>query len=250
MFSLLMVACVVSGPGSDDTGPEGTGDTRPSDTGSPAPEVLRLPVQLSLPLVERELFETLVGVDHDPVVQDEGVLGQAICLDYLGRGFPHCYDEHGGNDYILRGGFDQMDAGSARVVAAADGVVLEAVDGNYDRCHGDLESGGVDCDGFEMVSNSVVVQHQGADGSAWRTLYWHLKRDSVRVEAGQEVVRGQELGLVGSSGKSSMPHLHFELRREQGEDEPLTVNPYAGPYSQEETGWCDQGLEGQLPGDC
>ena len=40
--------------------------------------------------------------------------------DYLGRGFPHCYDNHTGSDFILQGGFSAMDDGTT-VVAAADG---------------------------------------------------------------------------------------------------------------------------------
>lgn len=230
------------------SGDSGAGTDGGADSGTPV--VARLPVQLALPLVERELFETVVGVDHDPVEQDGGVLGRATCLDYLGRAFPHCYDQHDGSDYILKGGFSQMDAGSATVVAAAPGVVLAVEDGHYDRCHGDLSTGDVDCDGHDMVANSVTLQHTGTDGTAWRSLYWHLMKDSVLVQVGQEVAAGQALGKVGSSGYSSMPHLHFELQQEGTGEEPLVVDPYAGPYSQDESGWCAQGDEDELPGAC
>lgn len=253
MSALLLVlgglACfeVERAPGGGaDSGPAADGGA--TDPGNA--DVARLPVRLAFPLVERELFETVVGVDHDPVEQDGGVLGRATCLDYLGRSFPHCYDEHEGSDYILKGGFTQMDAGSATVVAAADGVVVATEDGHYDRCHGDLSTGDVDCDGHDMVANSVILQHTGADGSTWRSLYWHLMTDSVAVQVGEQVTAGQALGKVGSSGYSSMPHLHFELQQEREDQEPLVVDPYAGPYSQEQTGWCAQGDEDELPGEC
>src|SRR5688572_16337558 len=43
------------------------------------------------------------------------------------------YDGHRGSDFSLRGGNPAIDAGHA-VVAAADGVVIATLDGNYDRC--------------------------------------------------------------------------------------------------------------------
>lgn len=42
-------------------------------------------------------------------------------------------------------------------------------------------------------------------------LYAHFKPGSVRVQPGQRVSRGQVLGLVGTSGNSSEPHLHFHV---------------------------------------
>jgi murein DD-endopeptidase MepM/ murein hydrolase activator NlpD len=42
-------------------------------------------------------------------------------------------------------------------------------------------------------------------------VYTHL--DSVRVKAGQEVRRGETVGSVGSTGRSTGPHLHFEVIR-------------------------------------
>ncbi len=193
----------------------------------------------------------VLGVDHDPTVQEDTPLGRATCQDYVGRTFPHCYDQHDGTDYILLGGFDSMDAGSSPIVAAADGVVVSTEDGHYDRCHADLALGDVSCDGHEMIANHVVVEHLDDQGGRWRTRYWHMKTDSVAVAVDQSVTRGQLLGLVGSSGYSSMPHLHFELQRfDDALLDWVNLDPYAGPYSQALSYWCEQGSEDGLPGGC
>ncbi|MEZ5397879.1 MAG: peptidoglycan DD-metalloendopeptidase family protein [Bryobacterales bacterium] len=182
------------------------------------------PTAFALPLAERGDIANRIGVDHDPVVQ-QGLTGSTVCTDYVGRAFPYCYDEHTGTDLILRGGFARMDAGSIPVLAAADGVVVEVVDGHYDRCHTD--GGEVTCDGHPIVANKVVIEH--ADGL--RSRYLHLKQDSVKVEVGDEVRCGEVLALVGSSGNSSMPHLHFEVNDLDG----YVVDPFAGPWSQAES---------------
>ncbi len=54
----------------------------------------------------------------------------------------------------------------------------------------------------------VVVEH----GGGLATLYGHL--DSTALRGGGTVAAGQELGRVGSSGLSTGPHLHFEVRRD------------------------------------
>lgn len=215
-------------------------DTKaPVDSKAPVP---RGALSLALPLAEPERFDQLVAVDHDPVVR-EG-LEQLLCTDYAERGFPWCYDEHRGSDYLLVDGWASMDAGDTpAVLAAADGVVVRVEDGNYDRCHGDLATGAVDCDGHERRANRVEVEHAGGVV----TSYLHLAQDSVTVEEGQAVSCGDVLGRVGSSGNSSQPHLHFELEDAEGR----TIDPYAGPASQPETWWLDQGtLEGLPSGAC
>lgn len=201
---------------------------------------LRAALQVGFPVAEPERISTTfyTGVDHDPEVHGDQ---SALCTNYLGRGFPWCYDEHDGSDFLLDDGFDAMDAGSATVIAAADGVVVETEDGNYDRCHATLD-GQIDCDGYEMAANYVKVEHATGEQS-W---YWHLMTDSVAVSVGEAVVRGQKLGMVGSSGVSSMPHVHFELVGADG----AVIDPFAGAYSQPETYWCAQGEEGELPGSC
>lgn len=195
----------------------------------------RAELQFALPLAEPELVSATVGVDHDPEVHSGAE--RLICTAYDGRNFPACYDEHDGSDYLLDGGFDTMDAGSTSVIAAAEGVVVSVEDGHYDRCHGTL-GGDVDCDGHAGIANHVVLEHATGDLSR----YWHLKKDSVAVEVGQQVACGEHLGLVGSSGNSSTPHLHFEV-----EHAGRAVDPYAGDWSQPETWWIEQGDPEGLP---
>lgn len=177
-----------------------------------------------VPLIESKV---VFGFDHDSRE------GQRIrCEDYAGRIFPHCYDGHLGSDFILLGAFETMDSGSARVVSALSGRVIEVTDGNYDRCHADLASTDVSCDGYPMMANYVAIEH----ANGWRSDYYHLKRGSVVVRVGDQVSCGTLLGLVGSSGYSSAPHLHFEVSDRFG----VIWDPFAGPSSQAFSLWTYQ----------
>ena len=217
---------------SDPTGPGPRNHARVHETGTDDGRL-----RFGFPVADPTMITTRIGVDHDPIVQT-GVLASGLCEDYLGRAFPHCYDQHDGSDFILEGDYATMDAGSIPILAAHDGVVVDAVDGQYDRCH--VQGTDVSCDGYPMIANEVTLEHD--DGS--RTLYWHMKKDSVRVAIGDEVKCGDPLGLIGSSGYSSMPHLHFEFQVADG----TVIDPYAGPFSQEESFWEEQNDDPFLPG--
>lgn len=239
-MTLLVLALACTAPEGPDTGaPAQDSADSAADSAAVEDEVARAPLQFRFPVLEPELFYTIpvTGVDHDPEIHGDR---SAICMSYAGTGFPWCYDEHEGSDFLLDGGFDTMDAGSATIVAAADGVVEETEDGNYDRCHAD--GGDINCDGYRMAANYVILVHE----TGHRTLYWHMMKGSVAVSVGQEVHMGDVLGIVGSSGNSSMPHLHFGLEDADGQ----TLDPFAGPYSQAETWWCEQNEQGELPGLC
>jgi len=65
--------------------------------------------------------------------------------------------------------------------------------------------------------NVVMVEH----GDGWRSLYAHC--DSMDVEPGQRVKAGEQLGTVGSSGRSTGPHLHLEIRHQGQRVDPAEV---------------------------
>jgi murein DD-endopeptidase MepM/ murein hydrolase activator NlpD len=76
--------------------------------------------------------------------------------------------------------------------------------------------------------NLVEIRH--SDGR--RTRYGHL--DEIKVEVGQWIERGQVLGTVGQTGRSTGPHLHFELREGDHSINPaqlLKLTPGGGHHS-------------------
>jgi hypothetical protein len=139
------------------------------------------------------------------------------------------YGGHIGSDFG-GGSWDGMAEGRD-VNAAADGVVSYVEDGGYDMCAGDCPDGG--------FGNVVYLRH--LDGR--QTVYAHLSNGSIPVVEGQRVRCGDFLGLMGSSGNSTGPHLHFGLRSIDG----AWVEPFEGPCSMESSAWVDQGEYGALP---
>ena len=77
-----------------------------------------------------------------------------------------------------------------RVSATADGVVVQA---------------GM-AGGYAGYGRVVIINH----GNGYQTLYGHLLR--VNVMAGQQIRQGDVIGEVGMSGRTTGPHLHYEVR--------------------------------------
>lgn len=124
------------------------------------------------------------------------------------------YDIHRGTDFRVLQAEDFL--AGVPVLAAADGVVVAIRDGMPDI---DVDKIGRDKVAGRSGGNVVVIAHEGG----WFTHYWHLRQGSVAVNKGQRVSAGTRLGLIGLSGDTNFPHLHFELRR--GPDRP--VDPFA-----------------------
>lgn len=87
------------------------------------------------------------------------------------------------------------------ILAAANGTVVEAVDGMRDNSPGDLNS-------FNLLGNYVVIKHHDAVFS----VYGHLKCNSVLASLGQHVTTGQKIAECGNSGNTTDPHLHFHVQ--------------------------------------
>ena len=138
-------------------------------------------------------------VDLDPAV--------GTMLDYAGGidADAKSYDNHLGIDVGVPS-FRAMD-NNFPILAGDDGTVIGLHDGEPDR--------NTSCVG---LWNYVEILHP--DG--WRTVYGHLKRNSVAVSVGQKVQAGDTLGVVGSSGCSTAPHLHLEVINPSGE----SVSPF------------------------
>lgn len=102
-------------------------------------------------------------------------------------GFGRRKDPWGGSTKTHHG-VDLAAAHGTRIRAAADGTVKV------------VASNG-------LLGRHIIIDH----GNGYETVYAHLFRQSVRN--GQDVSRGQLIGYEGSTGRSTGPHLHFEIRK-------------------------------------
>jgi murein DD-endopeptidase len=92
------------------------------------------------------------------------------------------------------------------VLAVADGVVAEVKDGIPENVPG-LTSRAVPIT-LETVGGNHIVLDLGGGRFAF---YAHLQPGKLRVKTGDHVKRGQVIGLLGNSGNSTEPHLHFHV---------------------------------------
>lgn len=120
---------------------------------------------------------------------------------------------HEGTDLILWPyPWKRMQEEVMEIVAAAEGIIVDKRDGNFD--------GNCVNDGNENW-NGLVIEH--SDGSeAW---YWHFKDGAITSKGiGESVEAGEYLGAAGSSGSSNWPHLHFEVY----DTDNNLIDPFAG----------------------
>ncbi len=173
--------------------------------------LFRFPLQAAAGFTSPGFHWIYSYVDHDPS-QDGNLDYNCGTERNLNQGGSSGW--HTGTDFnIWPYSWNKMDNLEVEIVAAADGVIIGRYEGYLDRnCAGPNQTPGW---------NGIGVQH--SDGT--RTWYVHLKRNSVTEKLiGQSVVEGEYLGIVGSSGPSRSPHLHFEIYK-NGQ----ILDPYEGP---------------------
>lgn len=151
---------------------------------------------------------------HNAPTPKNNTTSQAPSISRGGWAFPNAYsstitcpfgygDNVLSNSYFHRG-VDFQAAFGTNILAANSGTVTKA----YNPYEGQNTSPG-------SYGNYIVIDH----GGGLVTLYGHLK--SVMVSEGQQVQAGQLIGLAGSTGNSTGPHLHFEVQVNGNLENPM-----------------------------
>lgn len=149
-------------------------------------------------------------VDLDPATNSNDDHDTSVIEDY------HCgnrtYDGHSGTDIAIGPfGWTMMDNNNVYVVAAEQGTIVAKHQGELSRT---CKRGVV----INNYGNYIAVEL--SDGLI--TYYMHMKNGTLtNKDTGDVVNVGEYLGVVASSGNSTGPHLHFEVRSPYSEIDPF-----------------------------
>lgn len=133
-------------------------------------------------------------------IDGRAVIAQRFAIDWVkvgDDGKTYRGDEKDNKNYYCYG----LDA-----LAVADGVVTEVKDGIPQNIPGE-NSRAVPITLETVGGNHVIVEI----GKGVYAFYAHLQPGGIKVKLGDKVKRGQVLGLIGNSGNSTEPHLHFHV---------------------------------------
>ena len=171
------------------------------DTISLTPQSVEVASEAETPLLEAEgyaveaapppIFSNVASVGDVSIVESDVVVWPVLSPENRSSGFgpreapcAGCSTVHDGVDFNPGNG--------TPVMSIADGVVVLAT-----------ENGG-------GLGVNVEVQHN-IGGELITSSYAHMQYGSLAVAVGQQVTAGQPVGLVGSTGQSTGPHLHLEM---------------------------------------
>ncbi len=202
------------------------------------------PVRFSWPLRQRVhgqygyyRISNFTDLDTSYTVVDGVNVSTGIVRDYMGNSWS--YDGHQGIDIgIGRFHWEDVKTNEVEVIAAADGVIVEKHQGEFYRnCSMDVWNGST------ARGNHVVILHN--DGSTV-SYYMHMKDGSLTERpVGSTIKTGEYLGVVASSGRSTGPHLHFQINVGWSHPDSAKgkfVEPFTGPYNwtTDESLWVNQ----------
>lgn len=172
--------------------------------------LFELPLRKKTTLKDYGFFVISGFFDHNPARPG------ALLDYYCGNRSSDNAINHQGTDYSLFPyAWQKMNDNLVEAIAAASGIIIGKFDGNFDEC-GCVWT---DCNNW----NAIYIRH--SDGTI--AFYGHLKKNSLTTKVvGESVNAGEYLGIIGSSGQSSGPHLHFEVW--QNENYAQLIDPYGG----------------------
>jgi len=157
-------------------------------------------------------------------------LGQRYAIDLLqvdwGKSGMHFFNASKLRYFLFGVPLDNCLCWGKEVHAPCEGRIIEALDGQRERKRVHLLS-----DLFIVFKNAITFNPKkegiGDQNKSLQpvlgnyiimecknkvfAMFAHLQKDSIRVSANQEVIKGEVLGKVGHSGNSTAPHLHFQL---------------------------------------
>ncbi|MBK9402277.1 MAG: M23 family metallopeptidase [Bacteroidetes bacterium] len=182
---------------------------------------LRTPIEAMPGMRDYSVYHIPLTVDDDPSSGCRNAWAEHCYFPYQINTFDGCT---GTEFQFARRGYNVMDEKIARVIAAADGIIVAKVDGNFDR----------NCSGVTGAENFVALEH--SDGS--RTYYYNLKNGDLTVKPiGGLMSEGEFIGYPGASGTGSSLNfnvnsdervsLFFELR----DNANTVINPYREAYN-------------------
>ncbi len=182
---------------------------------------LRTPIEAMPGMRDYSVYHIPFTVDDDPSSGCRNAWAEHCYFPYQINTFDGCT---GTEFQFARRGYNVMDEKIARVIAAADGIIVAKVDGNFDR----------NCSGVTGAENFVALEH--SDGS--RTYYYNLKNGDLTVKPiGGLMSEGEFIGYPGASGTGSSLNfnvnsdervsLFFELR----DNANTVINPYREAYN-------------------
>ena len=176
--------------------------------GLPPLPAVAAPPQLALPVACQPGSSCWIVnyVDLDP---GDGVRDYTCGIATYNTG---SHNAHNGTDFAIR------DLAAMRegvpVLAAAAGRVAGVRDGMADVSVRDTGAAAV---ANRECGNGVRIDH----GDGWASQYCHMRSGSIAVAKGQAVTAGQPLGLVGLSGLTEFPHLHFQVDKDGVPTDPF-----------------------------
>ena len=193
---------------------------------------------------QRQITEEVVPTDVDrrdvavvgPPLRGSDYLAADSCCDatrhtraslpingqvWLAQRYAVDYEQLDADSRIYSGEKEDLDSYTIygqEAIAVADGTVAKVIDGLPEQVPGVFPQG---ISPEEADGNSVILDLAGGNYA----LYAHFQPGSIRVEQGDRVERGDVLGLVGNSGNSLAPHLHFHVM-----SSPLPLASNGLPY--------------------
>src|SRR5436190_13769537 len=176
-----------------------SGVTHQADTvigqGGPTNNATMTEIERATAALESELRQIKDVVDKSDVKLSSTPSGWPV-RGYITDGYGFRHNPFGGGGSENHAGLDIATNHGTAIGSTADGIVIFA--GMY---------GG--------YGNLVVIDH----GYGITTRYGHMSR--IDVQVGQRVTRGKQIGAVGSTGRSTAPHCHYEVRLHDRPVNPL-----------------------------